>query len=275
MNILQEIKKSVSFIYSYDEKQNPVPIGTGFFVGVKMHNTDQFHVYFVTAKHVVQDKQKKYLSKIFLRLNQLNGDAGLIPLNDLTFIEHDDNDVDLAIFNYLPDQKKYDFRFVQDELIASKDVIEKHKIAEGDEVFFAGLFTSHIGQKRNQPITRFGKVALMSEEKIEWREPEYPAKLMDLYLLECQSFGGNSGSPVFFHLDPLRNLQELNDGRSKTFLAGIMTGSFLQGSQIQILQTSPNLISLQNLGIAAVTPAYKLHEILCSQHPIASRDRQK
>jgi hypothetical protein len=37
----------------------------------------------------------------------------------------------------------------------------------------------------------------MFDEKVEWKEKGIPSKLLDLYLLECQSFGSNSGSPVF------------------------------------------------------------------------------
>lgn len=85
---------------------------------------------------------------------------------------------------------------------------------------------------------------------------------MDLYLLECQSFGGNSWSPVFFQLSPFRKPWQISLGESNISLAWIMTGSFVNSNQIQITQTIPNLMSFQNIGIAAVTPAYKLYEIL-------------
>ncbi len=81
--------------------------------------------------------------------------------------------------------------FIPDSLIATSEILKRYKISEGDEVFFSGLFTSHPGQKKNQPIVRFGRVALMSDEKIEWREKDKAAKFLDLYLVECQSFGGN------------------------------------------------------------------------------------
>jgi hypothetical protein len=50
-----------------------------------------------------------------------------------------------------------------------------------------------------------------------------------------------------------------------------MTGSFLQGSQIQITDVVSNLIALQNVGIAAVTPADKLYEILFSNEMVKLR----
>lgn len=272
-NHLQEIKKSVSFIFLPDGADKVKANGTGFFVGVKHAGNERFSVYFVTAKHVLQDKDGNYLSEVILRLNKKGGDSQLIKftLKDIKIFEHPDKDVDIALFNCLPDQSIYDFKFIPDDLIANKDVITKNEIAEGDEVFFAGLFTSHIGQKKNQPIIRFGKVALVSDEKIEWKEEGKPAKFMDLLLLECQSFGGNSGSPVFFQLNPLRKPGQISLGGPIVLLAGIMTGSFLHGNQIQITDTVANLVSLQNVGIAAVTPADKLHEILFSDEMIQSR----
>lgn len=273
-NHLQQIKKSVSFIFITDKDGGLRPNGTGFFVGVKNEsNKNVFNVYFVTAKHVLQDRQGNYLTDIILRLNKLKGDPQLIKivLRDIEIFEHRDKDVDIAVFNCLPDQKVFDFKFIPNDLIANKKIIKKHEIVEGDEVFFAGLFTSHVGQKRNQPIIRFGKVALMPDEKIEWKEKGKSPKFMDLYLLECQSFGGNSGSPVFFQLNPLRRPGRLSLGGPNIFLAGVMTGSFLHSSEIQITKTVAKLISLQNIGIAAVTPADKLHEVLFSKQLIQNR----
>jgi hypothetical protein len=45
-------------------------------------------------------------------------------------------------------------------------------------------------------------------------------------------------------------------------LAGIMKGGFDQGNPIGVLQTNAVAVSAQNVGIAAVVPAYLLREIL-------------
>lgn len=273
-NHLSEIKKSISFIFLKGQEDKLVANGTGFFVGVKKEGTaDTYSVYFVTAKHVLQDKGGQYYPEIILRLNKLDGNSDLIKveLSETKVFEHTDETVDIALFNCLPDQKIYDFKFIPNELIANNEIIKQHEIAEGDEVFFTGLFTSHIGQKRNQPIIRFGRVALIPEEKIEWKEDGKPTKFMELYLLECQSFGGNSGSPVFFQLNPLRRPGQISIGGPTILLAGIMTGSFLHGTNVQITQAVQNLVSLQNLGIAAVTPANKLQEILFSSELVKAR----
>jgi hypothetical protein len=79
-----------------------------------------------------------------------------------------------------------------------------------------------------------------------------------LYLLETQSYGGNSGSPVFFYLGHDRFPGQLVVGPSEIWLAGVMRGTFLNGSPIQFLQSPTATIpfSTQNIGIAAVTPSF-------------------
>ena len=83
---------------------------------------------------------------------------------------HSDADVDAGLFSLSPPPWLYDFKVIPENIIANKETLKDLEISEGDDVFFSGLFESHMGQKKNQPIFGFGKVALISEEKIEWGE---------------------------------------------------------------------------------------------------------
>lgn len=267
-SIISQIKKCVTFIFVKNKNGQYVPNGTGFFVGVKTKQDPNLsYTYLVTAKHVLQDKNGNFYSDIGIRTNTHDGSSKLveISMSAITILTHPDKDVDIALFPCVPNDKIFDYLAIPEELITTKDSLKNLEIEEGDEVFFAGLFSSHIGQKRNQPILRFGKVALISDEKVEWQVDENPPKFLDLYLLECQSFGGNSGSPVFFHLNPLRKPEKLQIGPPKIYLAGIMTGSFLNSNPVESIETKASFYSLQNVGIAAVTPSYKLHEIVFSE----------
>lgn len=267
LSVIQEIKKSVTFIFLPDGKGGLTPNGTGFFVGVQVkEKPGSFASFLVTAKHVLQDASGKWHKEIYIRLNKKDGGAEVTKIElakDQPFT-HMDPDVDIAAFACLLNEGTMDFKLVQDDLVATKQIVADAGIMEGDEVFFAGLFTSHVGQKKNQPIIRFGRIALMSDEKIEWKDGDKPSKWIDLYLLECQSFGGNSGSPVFFRLTPTRN-GGLQLGGTQIYLAGVMRGSFLSGSEVRQAQTDNKLISVQNIGIAAVTPAFYLHEMLLNE----------
>lgn len=158
------VKKTVSFVYVKDSEWNYVPNGTGFFVGIKLgKDEDSYMLYFVTAKHVIQDCNGNYLPDIWIRINKKEWDSVPYPINlkDIRIFEHTDNCVDVAVFNLVPDKDIFDYKFIPDEMITNNDFIKNQEIEEGDDVFFTGLFTSHIGQKRNQPIVRFGKIALM------------------------------------------------------------------------------------------------------------------
>ena len=179
---------------------------------------------------------------------------------------HSDDTVDIGVVPTLP-SNEFDFKMMPTEMLTTKHSFAELHLGEGSDIFFLGLFTGYYGQHRNNPIARFGHVAMFPEDKISWRDnASSPAEMVDLYLVEAQSYGGNSGSPVFFFLGADRTPGSLVVGHPVIKLAGIMRGSFGQLSPIDIMQTPTGGIALskQNIGIAAVTPSYLLHEILFS-----------
>jgi len=261
--IPSQVKDIVTFIFIKAPNGQLVPNGTGFFVGVKSEqDTAKSFVYLVTAKHVLQDSSKQYYDSVYIRLNKKDSGSEFIQIpvkENTTVFLHQDPTVDIAVIPALPDQKIFDFKMLPEEMLTTKELFEKNHIKEGDEVFFTGLFTGHVGAKKNYPIVRFGRVAMLTDEKIEWE-----GELVDLYLVETQSFGGNSGAPVFFYLGAIRDPGVIRVGTPKLFLAGVMKGSFNKGNPISVVQTNTIPIAYENLGIAAVVPAYNLHEILFS-----------
>lgn len=263
--IPSQVKEIVTFIFVRDSKGELVPNGTGFFVGVKSEDDpERMHSYLVTVKHVLQDKSGNYHPLVFIRLNKKTGGAKMIGLalrgqNAVPIHVHEDPTVDLAVLPILPSTDVYEFKVLPDDMLTTKESFKEVDIREGDEVFFTGLFTPFFGAQRNYPVARFGRVALVTDEKIPWKNV-----MLDLYLIECQSFGGNSGSPVFFYLGATREPGSVVIGGTKLLLAGVMKGSFLDAKEVIITETSPMAVSLENVGIAAVVPSYKLHEILFS-----------
>ena len=75
--------------------------------------------------------------------------------------------------------------------------------------------------------------------------------------METQVFGGNSGAPCFFYFDERRNPND-----TKIFLAGVVKGYFRDWSEVQFVDAKQTPISSSNVGIAAVTPAYYILDIL-------------
>jgi hypothetical protein len=265
-----DVKQVVTFILLPGPKGELKPNGTAFFVGIKDEQiTNRTHVYLVTARHVIQDGAKNFYPVIFVRLNKRGGGTDVVPIQLAghaalpVYVNKTDPDVDIAVLPFLPSQQIYDFKWIPEDMLTTRESFKLANIREGDEVFFTGLFGHFIGAQRNYPIVRFGRVALVTDEKIPWREaPNRPAQMLDLYLIEAQSFGGNSGSPVFFYLGGEREPLSLM-GR-QLLLAGVIKGSFDEGRPIQDVENTPIPFASTNVGIAAVVPAFRLREILFS-----------
>lgn len=264
-NIPPQVKQVVAFIFIERPDGKLVANGTAFFVGVPdEQNPERSYVYLVTAKHVLQKTEGgPFFPAVFVRLDKKDGSAETVKLpivasgDKRTVFFHDDTTVDLAVFPALPDEKIFDFKFLPASMVLEGDALQAHNIAEGTEVFFTGLFTPHVGEQRNYPIVRFGRVALMTPERINWNGVK-----TELYLVESGSYGGNSGSPVFFYLGADRLPGSITVGSPELYLAGVMKGAFQEGRPIQVVPTSETPVSVANIGIAAVVPAPKLREIL-------------
>jgi hypothetical protein len=288
-----DIKKTVTFIFLADpqgelardpQTHTPIANGTGFFVAVKGDkDPSRSFLYLVTAKHVILTPQGTFYPRIYVRLNKKEGDAEFIPVdlirngNSVVQINSDPT-VDIAV---IPESAsiadKFDILALPDEMLTTETSFKELPVGEGTEVFFAGLFVSYYGEHKNNPIVRFGRVAMLPEDRVSWRDDATkPAKNERLYLIETQTYGGNSGSPVFFALsfELVKPGQLIVAGTPLIKLAGIMMGYFNEPSPIGFLETPTATIpySRQNIGIAAVTPSYLLHEILFSAEMKKARE---
>jgi hypothetical protein len=268
-----QAKKTVAFVYFTDDPTNSSPDGTGFFVSVT--NTNTIFGYFVTAKHVLRPPPRnEWLPSVYIRINRRDGtsDKKVMPLfvdgASKNVFTNQDPTVDIAVIPFLPQPvTNYDFNTLPIELIPSEEDFKTLDIREGSDVFFVGMFVRHLGEKQNTPITRFGKVALMTDEKIDWATGK-----THLYLMEANSYPGNSGSPAFFQIGMERAGGLYLNTTVK--LAGIMSGYFPDVQPLQTVSTSTNQYVTPNMGIAAVVPSYELKEILFSNELKAARGEQ-
>jgi Trypsin-like peptidase domain len=277
MPIPADVKQVVGFVFVLDASGQPKPQGTGFFVTVKDPKIpNRVQGYFVTAKHVLQtDDQKAFRSEVLIRLNGVNeGPAEFVKLplstegKDKNVFVHADPTVDIAVIPALPDQRRFEFKAIGEEMLTTKEKFKELKIREGSEVFFTGLFAPFVDTKRIYPIVRFGRVALVSDERID-----FAGVKAELYLMETSSYGGNSGAPVFFYLGSDREPGSVVVGSVVLELAGVMSGRFNDAIAVEAVSTSITPFVRPNLGIAGVVPAYKLHEILSSPELVEFRER--
>jgi hypothetical protein len=130
-----------------------------------------------------------------------------------------------------------------------------------------GRFVSHDGRQRNQPLARFGNIAMMPGERVmDGRQ-----LLVEAYLVEMRSLAGFSGSPVFLYLGP-GTYRGSENGRMMPFYSetiavlGIDTGHKLNSSPVQYLGRDEKVDDSwevrQNTGVAIVSPAWKIAEVL-------------
>jgi hypothetical protein len=100
---------------------------------------------------------------------------------------------------------------------------------------------------------------------IPWQtDRDKRAEMAELLLLETQSFGGNSGSPVFVTVGAFDS-PELR-------LIGVMKGTFAEPRPMSVSQNGAAGVAKQNLGIAAVVPAPLLWDILLGEPLTKLRD---
>lgn len=278
--IPSDFKDTVTFIFIGDPsgRNDHLPIGTGFFVTVESEkDPGQLVPYLITAKHVIVADRVKgdFMDSIFIRMNTQNGkyqfEEIFLAKNGFRILKHNEANVDIIAIQMLPDLKNHKWNHIPQNMITTKDLFREVNIREGDDVFFIGLFNTYYGNRRNYPIARFGRVALITDEKIPWEEAGRKTELIDAYLIECHSYGGNSGAPVFFYLGANREPGVLNTGPHQVLLAGVMKGCFTHPDEVRSEQGILSVHAYGNMGISAVTPAYHLYELLFSEDAIKER----
>jgi hypothetical protein len=260
----EQVKKVAAFLFA-DTPAGPTPLGTGFIVAIN-ESSHTFN-YLITTKHVIEDDNGVRLPRFHARLNHKTSDSVLItfelkgPMASQQFY-HSDSSVDLVALAFLPPVGDLDILSLPLDMLASHEKIKAEGIREGDEMLFAGLFTPFIGRKRNYPIVRFGRLAMLPGERIPFGRDGKNRVDRDLLLMETFAFGGNSGAPVFYYLSGSR-FPGVFSGEGGELLAGVMMGYFGELNYIEEVKIS-SLAAKGNMGIAAVIPAHLIRELLLS-----------
>ena len=215
--------------------------------------------YIATAAHVVQGIKDKGLEKVLLRLNYKTGQAKWIDSAVKDWYFHPDPAVDVAVARF-PWMAEIDHVVFPLAACLNDSIIREESIGAGNEVFLSGLFHLHSGERNNLPIVRIGNIAAMPNEKID--TPRGPVAA---YLIEVRSIGGLSGSPVFITFGLTRSVAGLPLGTAKFFLLGVMHGHFdtTESDLVdEVLSDSAAPPKSVNMGIAVVTPAEKILEVI-------------
>lgn len=288
----------VSAFLCVDEEVDPgvvqrVPRGTAFFSIVQ--EEDLTVGYVVTAAHNIEAAGD---NPLWLRINANDHFDDLPAARDEWYF-HDEADVAVTRFaaggyhlNAVGPSEfvdaDYKFRTDSPEVLyfrpTGPDTMGRVSdiavpVETGDEVFFVGLFAQHYGKQKNLPVARFGRIARMPIEPVRFERPDGSMFEALAYLVESQSWGGYSGSPVFWTRPAVRpvemDLAALSGGQRRgtawigqgdiflTGFLGLVSGHFDINQPAHTVGDIEGTITTSlNSGIAIVTPAEAIRELL-------------
>ena len=304
VRVHDQFLKTVAFLCEDDSRGVRTPAGTAFFVSVGDEGSVYDHAhdiwtfgetftYAVTARHCIEDRRGD--PPIYLRINLEGGGYKDFETHKNDWKPHPEADVAVMLLIERPEHAALDTialpLFVQADYKCRRDyatllkeagidddkaelIGEQYKdgidIAIGDDLFFPGLFVRSAGKQSNLPIVRFGHIARMPREDIRLYSPVRGDFYVRAYLAEVQSWFGFSGSPVFWHFD--LSMPERYWVRG---LMGLISAHFdLWPRKRGRVHTNEQLIKL-NSGIAVVTPAENIRELLMHSEVERKREDEK
>jgi hypothetical protein len=229
-------------------------LGTAF-AGHFEYPGGEERVFLITAKHVVFANGGKgpVVSPLWVVFNRKTGGTADRALLDGDWLVHESEGVDLAVFPGLPTDAA--FRAVSNSMWLTDELVKERGITVGDDVFFTGLLPQYPGASSLQPITRFGKLALI---------PERP-NVGDnwLHYLDAQNMSGHSGAPVFLWATQSRKPNVLVAGSRIFALYGVVV-NVLEYSRPQIIATDTEgtPVDFRSGGVTGVVPVCFLWEII-------------
>lgn len=229
-------------------------IGTGFLVGDLMENlksVKKYGLYLITNKHVVKNQKR-----IFIGFNQNGGinsydfPAELLDQNNhKLYSEHINPKVDVIALSintsFLNNMNaKYHF-FPLEESFTLSDM-QKFGVFEGDLVYSLGYPLNLVNTSQKNPICRLGCISRISDLYI-------PGNPEVNFLVDAQSFPGNSGGPVI--LRPELAAVKGSTNQPKAALLGILH-SYIPYTDGLISQQTGDMYSLmkENSGLTNVHP---------------------
>jgi hypothetical protein len=230
--------------------------GTGFVVALRgEHRADPF-LYLITNIHVANGGNRT------LRVNTTDGGVEILEIPSAKWVNHPEGD-DIAACLLTPPATWAISALEWSDLAVTSPRMAELNMGVGDEVFMLGRFVSHEGVQLNQPLARFGNIAMMPGQPVkDGRE-----LLVEAFLVEMRSLSGFSGSPVFVYMGPgtYRGNGTMMPIYSATIgLMGIDTGHKITTERPRN-RGDGSLTDLEvpmSTGISIVSPVWKIRNVL-------------
>ena len=229
-------------------------IGTGFLVGFK--NDDKTEVYLVTNKHVVQGTRAHALVVRFnAQGDQKANDLSLAirdQSNAILYSQHPNENVDIIAVSlntqFLSQtQSVYNFFDLTSEA-CTLSMAKQNGIMEGCTVFALGFPMNLVEQDRQSPICRMGCISRITNCYRETRPTDF--------LIDAQTFPGNSGGPVV-----TKELDSNSCDIAK--LLGIVCAYIPYRESLYSRQTErERSVMEENSGLTIVQPVDRIREVV-------------
>jgi len=246
----EEVAQASVILVAPDAQGDPVPIGTGFFVGMPGPVAAIGVSYVVTAAHVV-----RFAPKTYIRVSRNDGAPEDLPVPQWEF--HDDGESDVAVAPVNLNVAFYRYRMLPLVMFMDESAPE---LKLGDDVYFIGLLAPVKSMHRqNVPMVRSGTVGRLYQDGVLVKWPDGTEHSMTAHLVDCRSHSGFSGSPCYVQF-PLRGRLNQRVPGIDTFLLGLITGH---------LDDLGADLSIKNTGVVLVTPVEAIRHVLM-QEPFAS-----
>jgi hypothetical protein len=274
VRIDEQIRRCTSFLSIRKEQRDGwafYPVGTAFYVGELLGN-DRAIKYVVTARHLVDGSRP--FGSLWVRCVATTGEKRLFELPTDSWWQHPTTDVAIAPLT-IP-LEKYELQFLPLHLIADAAWLQEHDVGLGDQIVACGLFSQYIGQERDAPIVRFGRIALIPNELIRIPgQGAMPAMEFSAILAELGSWAGQSGSPVFVYFRLDRNLftgDTIQMKMPNPRLLGLIHGHYTLPQNVIDLSGEVSKARVQlNSGIAIVIPATAILDVLEQERAVTLR----
>jgi hypothetical protein len=277
--------------------------GSGFLVAVP-HETNPSDTsgYIVSNKHVVEDCDTPTI-----RINRKDGTKPECIVTHQDEWKTPTDGHDIAVLPLKAAWQELNIMPLFLELFVDREKVVSEDIGIGDDTVMVGRFISHDGKQRNTPAVRFGNIAMMDGEKIV--HPRYRTE-QESFLIEIRSLPGYSGSGVLIYSPcAMNDMSQRRRGKNRPpitrgtgahlapeeaealYALARRKGPYLLGIDFCHLQSKSEIFTgkdemgrdiphpygwyvRQNSGMAAVIPAWKIHEVLKCEEFIEQRRKE-
>jgi hypothetical protein len=269
-NYLETAAEGSIFIFDGSTKpcdeqppDNPlVPMGSGFVAGIRDNSVQSkpgdWHGWKVlfTAGHVIHQ-----ISSIIVRINRATPNTGFvcftIPLvhdgkqrNVFTLKDEEAADITGVLLPDVPGADPVVFAF---PMLLDREDMAKADIKVGTNVFTVGYFFGYSGQKQNYPITKFGKISILTSERWYFN-PDWK-RFEEAYVVELQNTPGLSGAPVMTYG------MEFEPGTIRQRILPPFVIGIVKGLETVPVKTGFGIVLISQ-GVATLEPASHLKELL-------------